>query len=141
MILQKVREYLGVGLAIVAALSAGYGVITSMRNDRLTAVNEQLTTTNNTLAQANSVSQESIATLVEQRKIDDGLLTKLDNQFKLIADQNWKVKKTLEWLRSNDEEFKQLLSERHPVELNGMLNDASGNPNPSGAADTTGNPE
>lgn len=135
MVLTKmvVRKYLGISLALVAALSCAYAVITTLRLN-ITQSNLELALSNNeTLSNANSSLNETVTNLITQRQIDDRLLTMLRGEFDKLAKDSYRVRQRIKEIKENDSEFKLLLSKRHPPSLNGVFNErAVSNPDQNG---------
>ncbi len=125
MVITKVREYLGVGLALVAALSLGYSVITSMRLDATQASLDNALSNNENLIGANDVLYDTVNELVQQREIDDQLLSLLRTEFDVLAENSFIVRERVDEIRESDSEFKELLSKRHPPNLKRVLNSRS----------------
>lgn len=122
MVIAKVREYLGVGFAVVAAVAIGYGVITNLRLDAAQVSLDKALSNNENLIVANEELYNTVDDLISQRRIDDQLLTLLHNEFDNLASESRVVRERVDEIKENDTEFKALLSERHPPDLNGVFN-------------------
>lgn len=125
MVIAKVREYLGIGLALVAAIAVGYSVITNLRLESTQANLDKALQNNENLIGANDVLYDTVNDLIQQRQIDDQLLTMLRNEFEVLGSESRLVRERVDEIRQNDSEFKTLLSQRHPPSLNGVLNSRS----------------
>lgn len=122
MVITKVREYLGVGLALIAAISCGYSIVTSLRLDAAQVSLDQALQNNDNLIESNDVLYGTVNELIDQRQIDDQLLTMLRTEFDQLAAESTHVRQRVDEIRTNDADFKTLLSQRHPPALSGVFN-------------------
>lgn len=122
MVITKVREYLGVGLALVAAIACGYATITSMRLEATQANLDKALVNNENLIGANDVLYDTVNELVEQRQIDGQLVKMLYNEFDVLSRESQAVRERVDEIRQSDNEFKELLSKRHPPDLKRVFN-------------------
>lgn len=133
MVIATIRNHLSVVCALAAALSLGAFVIGQLRYDNLKANMEIVINNNTKLTNSNKQNVEQIQELINQRLIDDRLMQKLDDQFKILAIENAEVRKSFKELKNNDNEFKELLTKRHPPTLNELLNERKRNRSSDGS--------
>ncbi|QMV29683.1 hypothetical protein [Vibrio phage vB_VnaS-AQKL99] len=122
----KIREYLSTALAVIACMAVAFGIITHLRNTNLTLSLETALATNSQLSDVNESNSKRIHDLIQQRQLDDELINKVFNQYDALKKNSKLVFDQLEHLKRNDEVLKDMLNERHPVSITGLLNARTG---------------
>lgn len=122
MLLTKIREYMGVGLALVSAMTGAYSVIVTLNNKELHSRLELEQGRSEQLLSINQGNAKSIEDLLKQRLIDDKLITMLQTEYDSLASESRLARKKLENLKNEDSEFNRLLKLRHPVDVTRLLN-------------------
>lgn len=136
--LSKIREYLSVGLALIASLSVGVSIILVLRNDALIEQNKTLMSSNSQLVDVNVQAGKAIDKLAKQLEINDKIFKIIDGKLKDMAQSSVHVRNELKELKENDTEFKELLRLKHPVDINSLLNSRTGSSaNGNGSYKTT----
>lgn len=111
-----------VGMALVTCLSLGFVTITHLRNKALTANLETVTNTNKQLVETVHSKDVAINSLIAQRKIDDKLVQHVFDQYTSLNKENEAVQTKLEELAKHDPDLKDILDQRHPESIGGLLN-------------------
>lgn len=122
MVIPKIREYLSVGLAVLACMALAFGVITHLRNVKLSHNLENAVANNAQLVQVNTDNSRTIDQLVQQRIEDDKLISALYAQYEIINNRGSKMADRLDQIRSDNEEFKDILDTKYPIVINSLLN-------------------
>lgn len=138
MLIAKIREYLSTALAVIACMAVAFAVITHLRNQNLALSLDTALANNSQLTQVNEDNSKRINDLIAQRRFDDELINKVFDQYDLLKKNSQRVYNQLETLKHNDKVLENMLAERHPVSINGLLNNrATDNQSGNDQAQTT----
>jgi len=138
MLIPKIREYLSTALAVIACMALAFATITHLRNQNLALSLETALNNNAQLNQVNEDNSKRITDLIAQRRFDDKLINKVFDQYDLLKRNSQRVYDQLETLKRNDEVLENMLAERHPVSVSGLLNDrTTGDQGSNSQAQTT----
>lgn len=120
--ISKIRENITAVLGVMSMMALAIAVIGHFEKKALHANLEKIKTDLTVVASINATQQKTIDYLFNQRELDEQLLTKLDESYTTLAESNAEAKRTLEELKREDADFTAILSKRHPVDVNRLLN-------------------
>lgn len=123
MLIAKIREYLSTALAVIACMALAFAAITHLRNQNLALSLDTALANNTQLTQVNDDNSKRINDLMAQRLFDDKLINKVFDQYDTLKQNSQRVFNQLETLKENDKVLEDMLSQRHPVSVNRLLND------------------
>lgn len=118
----RIRDALTVGLGVVSMVALAIAVIGHYEKKALHADIDGLEKDLKGVISANASQQQTIDFLFSQREIDEKLLIELDASYAALTESSETARKTLEELKREDSDFTRILSKRHPVDINRMLN-------------------
>lgn len=119
--LTRIRDNLAILFAIAACIFAAYAYIGGLKADILEQQNINLQSRNETLVNAADTQAKAISGLMEQRIIDEQVVTALNKQREILRQNTNGIRAKLKELEENDKQIQDLLNIELPDDVVRLL--------------------